>query len=65
MSALGRFFLRMKKKERGGMKEKKGKRRGGKEKTNIRHLHCSLQQLDRITWKSAPVTAQQTAFVSS
>lgn len=47
------------------MKEKKGKRRGGKEKTNIRHLHCSLQQLDRITWKSAPVTAQQTAFVSS
>lgn len=46
-------------------KKKKRKEKKEKEKTNIRNLHCHIQQLDHITWKSAPVTAQQAAFVSS
>ena len=64
MSGTGRFFLRMKNEGVGG-KRKEGEKEEEKEKTDIRNLHCSTQQLDHITWKSAPVTAQQAAFVSS
>lgn len=46
-------------------KGKKTKTRKEKEKTNVRNLHRGIQQLDHVTWKSAPVTAQQAAFVSS
>lgn len=54
-----------KRKEEKGTEKKKRKEKKEKEKTNIRNLHCHIQQLDHITWKSAPVTAQQAAFVSS
>lgn len=46
-------------------KGKKTETRKEKEKTNVRNLHRGIQQLDHVTWKSAPVTAQQAAFVSS
>lgn len=48
-----------KKEEKGNEQEKE------KEKSNIRNLQGGIQQLDHITWNSAPVTAQQAAFVSS